>query len=403
MRKFLFMAFVICSFSFRTTEAQTLQVGTPAPPLQFTQLLQAPPGARADWKALRGKVVVLEFWATWCAPCVKDIPRLNEIEASLDPAKVQFISVDDQDPKVVQTFLAKQKMAGWAGVDTTASIFKRYDITARPTTVIVDTHGRVAGVTDPEALEADDLLAVAAGEKVAFQHFGAPSLPSSRTMLSSVDSLFSFAFTKASPATPFDLASRRGYVRWAGARADLLLSFAFGVPEDRFIMDSSLREATYNLEIVLPEDESLPHSIFQNILTTGLHIRMEPKTVTTKVYVLHATDRSHALLLPVAPNGDGGYSYWEGKVHVFGAPMDKFAAALEDALHHPVFNETGITGAYNAELAIPSGDATTAKELLAKTLGLELDEEDRPVQMLEAAPLSDAPSPSPQEAPKPQK
>jgi thiol-disulfide isomerase/thioredoxin len=51
------------------------QSGTPAPPLQFTQLLQAPEGARADWDALRGKVVVLEFWATWCEVCVAEPPH----------------------------------------------------------------------------------------------------------------------------------------------------------------------------------------------------------------------------------------------------------------------------------------------------------------------------------------
>jgi len=38
--------------------------GTPAPELSFTQLLQAPADAKADWPSLRGKVVVLEFWAT---------------------------------------------------------------------------------------------------------------------------------------------------------------------------------------------------------------------------------------------------------------------------------------------------------------------------------------------------
>src|SRR5256885_9164516 len=92
--------------------------GTPAPPLRLTQLLQAPPGAQADWHALHGKVVVLEFWATWCEVCVADLPQFNKLVASLDPKRFQFISVDDEDPAIVAAFLAKRKIAGWVGIDT---------------------------------------------------------------------------------------------------------------------------------------------------------------------------------------------------------------------------------------------------------------------------------------------
>jgi thiol-disulfide isomerase/thioredoxin len=49
------------------------------PLLQATDLLQAPPGTKLDAGSIRGNVVILEFWATWCGPCVVAIPHLNEL------------------------------------------------------------------------------------------------------------------------------------------------------------------------------------------------------------------------------------------------------------------------------------------------------------------------------------
>ena len=158
-----------CGFTWNGFALGAPEKGTPAPPLDSLKLLQAPLGTKADWPSLKGKVVVLEFWATWCSPCVASLPHLNQLVESLDPAKFQFISIDDEDQKAVETFLTRKKMSGWVGVDASGGVFNRYGITSRPTTIIVDGNGKIVAVTEIDSVSAADLRAVAAGKSVAFK------------------------------------------------------------------------------------------------------------------------------------------------------------------------------------------------------------------------------------------
>src|SRR5580704_7367685 len=173
--------------------------GTPAPPLETLTLLQAPSGARADWASLKGKIVVLEFWATWCSPCAAGLPRFNQLVESLDPAKFQFISIDDEDPKAVQNFLNKKKMSGWVGVDPSGVVFHLYGVESRPTTIIVDGNGKIVAVTEIDSVGAADLQAVSEGKNVAFKpamEITEASVPSSPD---TERSLFAVSVSKAPP------------------------------------------------------------------------------------------------------------------------------------------------------------------------------------------------------------
>jgi thiol-disulfide isomerase/thioredoxin len=137
------------------------KTGTSAPPLHISKLLQAPPRTRVDWPSLKGKTVILEFWATWCGPCVASIPHLNQLAASLDSHKFVFISIDDEDAAVVEAFLHKRKMAGWVGLDPNAATFRAFGVDARPAAIVVDRFGRIASVTTSDKLTEENLITIA--------------------------------------------------------------------------------------------------------------------------------------------------------------------------------------------------------------------------------------------------
>src|SRR5688500_17791880 len=82
----------IMSAAWAPTVAQTKQlaIGDTPPPLHLEKLLQAPSDAKVDWETLKGKVIVLDFWATWCAPCIAAIPHMNQLAKDLTDQPVVF-------------------------------------------------------------------------------------------------------------------------------------------------------------------------------------------------------------------------------------------------------------------------------------------------------------------------
>jgi peroxiredoxin len=97
-----------------------------------------------------GKVVVLNFWATWCAPCREEIPDFVRLQSELGGRGLQFVGIAADSPEKVQAFAAEfgvnypLLIGGYGAIELSRSLGNR--IGALPFTVIVDRDGRVAHV-----------------------------------------------------------------------------------------------------------------------------------------------------------------------------------------------------------------------------------------------------------------
>jgi len=128
------------------------KVGEPAPALRFVRLLQAPAETKVDWASLRGKVVVLDFWATWCGPCVRSIPGMNKLEAAHENDPIVFIHVTDEEESVVTKFLKKTPIHGWVGIDDGVKTITNYAVNGLPKIAVVGKDGAFLGWHDPRFL-----------------------------------------------------------------------------------------------------------------------------------------------------------------------------------------------------------------------------------------------------------
>lgn len=100
-----------------------------------------------DLQKFKGKVVYLDFWATWCPPCMKSMPFLNDLrnELAADGFEIIAISVDD-DADVARQFLKKHPVDYLIATDPTGQCPKQYGVKAMPSAYFIDRNGVIRSI-----------------------------------------------------------------------------------------------------------------------------------------------------------------------------------------------------------------------------------------------------------------
>ena len=138
------------------------KAGTPAPTVAF----QDPDGGAFDLTKSRGTPVLVNLWATWCAPCVKELPTLEALDrrhATDGDLQVMIVSQDMAPKASVDAFLKEKGIALRSFLDPEMALSGALDVQVMPTTILYDAAGkevwRYTGDFDWSGEEAAKLIA----------------------------------------------------------------------------------------------------------------------------------------------------------------------------------------------------------------------------------------------------
>lgn len=261
-----------------------LQVGDDAPAFNFEHTAQIPDGQKAEIASLKGKAVVLEFWATWCGPCIASFPHLNHLNKKYQDKNVVFISVTHETPEVAQNVLKKKPLHTWLGFDTDDALRKAFGFKSLPQTVLISPEGKIAAITRPseltpaviDALIAGKILPEAPSETIKITPGTDPA-----TKKSGLNILRETAYPQAKMS--FNRSSDGTQLTLININPELFYRILFQVPTTRIIGREHLQEHKFDLIINVKEQHELSQLANELMNQIGFSVERTKRPMKTLV------------------------------------------------------------------------------------------------------------------------
>lgn len=137
----------ILAFCLALNASAQLEIGTLAPEIHVDHIFNKSDNTVPTLESLRGKYVVLDFWATWCSPCVASFPKMDKLYTEFKSQNVQFLAISTEKLIKVENFVGHTNFNFWIGVNESREDFKNYKITAIPQVYVIDPEGKIVHQT----------------------------------------------------------------------------------------------------------------------------------------------------------------------------------------------------------------------------------------------------------------
>lgn len=341
---------------------------------------------------LKGKVILLDFWATWCSPCITGMSHLDSLQKHFKD-KLQVIAISTEETARLKRFIQKTNHAFLFARDNGAlEEIVKYRVI--PHAVLIDRSGKIAAITAPKHIThhtIEDVLndqPVQLPEKVdimdfdpTIDYFNADSGTSYSFDIQSYNSSFP-TFSKTYHEGPFK--NRRitiynqnieGLYRNAYQTSTYRVTLEF----DEKLIDWKNKKNRYSMDIIVEQPEEL-YPMLQRKLDESLSIKAKTEMKKMKVVVLRKTQEgisAEKTTEPTRYNGKGDGFSSEG------ASMEDFREYLEDfgIFGLPVVDETNDNSLYKIDFSFDPENPESFKQAM-KNLGLSYSWDERTIESL---------------------
>lgn len=340
-----------------------------------------------------GKIILIDFWATWCGPCIAGMPHLESLQKTF-PSELLVLAVSDESPERIKKFMVNRPFGFSFVSDKEKNLEKYFPHRIIPHTVLIDKYGEVIAITSPDQITEETIRDLLEGEKpilpLKSEQVGFDPSHDFFEVAEDMDQYFVIqkefegvpTFAKVPNRGTF--ANRRitahnfsieGLYRMAFQKSSMRLEYLI----DKEVVAYKPGNL-YSVDVIVPKGkEFYLHEYFAKGLTEWFEIKGKLEKRLTEVIVLYSKGQINL----VESKEYNSYSGRSGTFQSEGATMDDLAEYLEnfDILGLPVVNETNLEGSFLFDLNFEPEDPKSLEEALRK-LGLEIKKESRGIDVL---------------------
>jgi len=393
MKKSLFLILLTASVHFANAQ---YKIGDTVKDISFKTILNAPV-KQTDISQLKGKVVWLEFWATWCSPCVTAMDRLQNMQKAYK-GKLQVITITAEKDERIKRFLQNRPSNLWFAIDTANQFQGLFPFHTIPHSVLINQKGIIVAVTSPENITKQTIADVLAGKKIDLPVKNDIMVDNPWKMVFPTDSVIKSRFLVQPEVKGLGssfLTYQRDSVYNKRRLSMLNLSLenayrmaygdvAYGRIQKLTSRAIEAEDKLYCIDIVVPKgrEADLDNNLIKDLSSNfDLQATMEKQRKT--VYVLSIADAAKVAQLKKTTAKEKDFSADHSDFNGQDVKLSDLAKYLEGfgVVKLPVVDETGDNNSYDINLKYMPEKKGDLENALAD-LGLQLKKEERDIDIL---------------------
>lgn len=388
--------FVFLAVSLNVVAQTESLLGKKSPDLTFGTIVNFEK-TKATLNDFNGKVIILDFWATWCGPCIQSFPELEKLQAKFRN-DLQVITITDDPEARIKRFLEKRKTTLPVVIDEKRELAQHFPHRTIPHTVIIDKSGTVRAITTSSEVSEELIKNILAGNAVSVKEkkdvidFD-PSLPLS----GNGDFTYQLTMTPFKEGFP-SFSNSLGGSPYEGRRivavnvsAKTLFEIAHQFPPgirtalevadpSKFSWDNKQNIVCFDL--IVPEklgDKRFEIMKQQLEIYFGYQASIEQRVRPVKV--LQRIKNTDVKLTESKAATQPSSSYSGKGLSMRASGISTLADFLESQINKPVIDETGLGSLYDLDIPWYNENPKQIHEELKK-IGLQIVETERKIQVL---------------------